>query len=108
MAEIILTDQNFEEEVIKSDQPVLVDFWAPWCGPCKMQGPVIEALAEEYEGKGVKLGKLNVDENQQTAGQYGIMSIPTLVIFQGGQVKEQLIGLQQKEVLVSKLNSYLS
>jgi len=108
MAELTLTDQNFEEEVLKSNEPVLVDFWAPWCGPCKMQGPIVEELAQEFDGKGVKIGKLNVDDNQQTAMQYGIMSIPTLAIFQGGAVKEQLVGLQQKELLKEKLNGYIS
>lgn len=107
MSEITLTDQNFEEEVLKSDQPVLVDFWAPWCAPCKMQGPIVEELAKEYEGQGLKIGKLNVDENQQTAGKYSIMSIPTLVIFKNGEVAEQMVGLQQKEILKEKLKSYM-
>ena len=106
MSEIILTDQNFEEEVLKSDKPVLVDFWAPWCAPCQMQGPVVEEIAKEFEGK-AKVGKLNVDENQAIASRYGIMSIPTLAIFKNGGVVEQMIGLQTKEALSEKLNAHL-
>lgn len=107
MSEITLTDQNFEEEVLKSDQPVLVDFWAPWCGPCQMQGPVVEEIAKEFSGK-AKVGKLNVDENQAIASRYGIMSIPTLAIFKNGEVVEQMIGLQSKEVLADKLNAHIN
>jgi len=94
----VFTDQNFEEEVLNSQKPVLVDFWAPWCGPCQMMGPIIEELAEELEGK-VVVGKLNVDENPQMAQKYGIMSIPTLLVFKNGQVVEQFVGVQPKEVL---------
>ena len=107
MSEVIFSDDNFESEVIKSDVPVLVDFWAPWCGPCKMQGPVVDELAEEFNGKKVKIGKLNVDENQASASQYGIMSIPTLAIFKGGEVVETMVGMQSKEILQEKLNYYL-
>lgn len=107
MAEVILTDQNFSEEVINCDQPVLVDFWAPWCGPCQMQGPIIEDLAKEYEGQPLKIGKLNVDENQSIAQQYQVMSIPTLAIFKNGQLVEQMVGLQAKEKLQEKLNSFI-
>ena len=106
MSEVTFTDQNFEEEVIKSDKPVLVDFWAPWCGPCKMQGPVIEELAEEMKDKNIKIGKLNVDDNQATGQTYGIMSIPTLAIFKGGEVAETMVGLQSKDVLKEKLEYY--
>lgn len=98
MAEIILDDKNFREEVLKSELPVLVDFWAPWCGPCKIVGPIVEELAIEYAGK-LKVGKLNVDDNQQTAGQYGIMSIPTLAFFKKGQVVKTIIGAQGKDAL---------
>lgn len=106
MSEATFTDQNFEEEVIKSDKPVLVDFWAPWCGPCKMQGPIIEELAEEMKDKNIKIGKLNVDDNQATGQTYGIMSIPTLAIFKNGEVAETMVGLQSKDVLKEKLEYY--
>ncbi|MGB0757562.1 MAG: thioredoxin [Patescibacteria group bacterium] len=106
MSEVTFTDQNFEEEVIKSDKPVLVDFWAPWCGPCKMQGPIIEELAEVMKDKNIKIGKLNVDDNQATGQTYGIMSIPTLAIFKDGEVAETMVGLQSKEVLQEKLEYY--
>jgi len=106
MPYITLTDSNFEEEVIKSDKPVLVDFWAPWCGPCKMQGPIIAELAEEFEDKNIKVGKLDVDDNQMSAQRYGIMSIPTLAIFKSGEVVETMVGLQSKEMLAEKLNYY--
>ena len=107
MNEIVLTDQNFEEEVIKSNPvPVLVDFWAPWCGPCQMIGPMIKELAEEFDGK-IKVGKLNVDENPETAGKYEIISIPCLKIFKKGEVADEIIGLQPKEAIVEKLNKVL-
>ena len=96
------TDQNFEQEVIKSDKPALVDFWAPWCGPCQMMGPIIEELAKEMEGK-VKIGKLNVDENSHTAQKYSIMSIPALIIFKDGKEVKRLIGIQSKEALREEL-----
>lgn len=106
MADITLTDQNFDTEVIKSTLPVLVDFWATWCGPCQMQGPIIENVATSLEGK-AKVGKLNVDENSQTAGKYGVMSIPTLIIFKNGSVVKQMIGLQSKEVIIAELNKIM-
>ena len=105
MADVVITDQNFEEEVLKSNTPVLVDFWAPWCTPCKIVGPIVEELAKEYEGK-VKVGKMNVDENQ-TAGQYGIMSIPTLLIFKNGQPVESVVGAQSKDTIKQKMDSVL-
>lgn len=95
MAEIILTSDNFESEVIASEIPVLVDFWATWCGPCKMLGPVISQIADEYEGK-VKVGKVNVDDEEELAAQYGIQSIPTVLLFKGGQVVEQSLGFKPK------------
>jgi thioredoxin 1 len=103
MAGITVTDKSFDELVVKSDVPFLVDFWAVWCGPCQTQGPIIEDVATTFEGK-AKVGKVNVDENPETAGKYGIMSIPTLMIFKGGIVVKQLIGLQSKEMIVSELN----
>jgi len=108
MSEVTLTDENFEEEVIKSKIPVLVDFWAPWCGPCKMQGPILEELAKEYEGKDVKIAKLNVDQASKSAGQYQIMSIPTLIIFKDGKPVEQMLGIQDKKTLTEKLDKLIS
>ncbi|HNT30380.1 MAG TPA: thioredoxin [bacterium] len=105
MSYVTLTDANFDEEVLKAKEPVLVDFWAPWCGPCRMVGPVIEKLAAEFTGK-VKIGKLNVDENQATAQKYGIMSIPTMKFFKNGEVAEEMIGAQPENILRDKLNSY--
>lgn len=102
MKPITLTDDNFEQEVLNSDVPVLVDFWAPWCGPCRMMAPVIDALAEEYDGR-IKVGKLNVDENPNSAGAFGIMSIPTLILFENGQPSKKLIGFRPKEEIVSEL-----
>ena len=96
MADATFTDQNFETEVTKSDMPVVVDFWAEWCAPCRIVSPTIEVLAQEYSGK-VKVGKLNVDENPNTASMYGVMSIPTILIFKGGQPVKTLIGAQGKE-----------
>ena len=105
MAEIALNDQNFEAEVLKSDVPVLVDFWAAWCGPCKIMGPIIEELAKDLEGQPFKVAKMNVDDSPDTPGKYGIMSIPTLMIFKNGQVVDQMVGVQPKDKLVEKLNA---
>src|SRR3989339_1882856 len=99
----IFTDQNFESEVIKSDKSVLVDFWAPWCGPCQVMGPIVEELATEMGDK-VKIGKLDVDENGATAQKYGIMSIPSLKIFKGGIVVKEFTGVQNKETLREELD----
>ena len=96
MADVVITDQNFQKEVLASDTPVLVDFWAPWCGPCKIVGPIIEELAKDLAGK-VKVGKLNVDENNDTAGQFGVMSIPTIMIFKKGQPVKTMVGAQSKQ-----------
>lgn len=107
MSEIILNDQNFEGEVINSNVPVLVDFWAPWCGPCQMMGPVIEELSKEFDSAKAKIGKLNVDENQIVAGKYQVMSIPTFLVFKGGQVVDQMVGGVQKERLKDMLNKHI-
>ena len=100
--EMEFTDANFEKEVIQSEKPVLVDFWAPWCGPCQMMGPVIENLAEEMVDK-AKVGKVNVDENGDVSAKFGIMSIPALKIFKGGKVMKEFVGVQSKEVLKKAL-----
>ena len=100
MAELVLTKDNFEAEVIKSDIPVLVDFWAPWCGPCKMAGPIISEIAQEYEGQ-FKVGKVNVDEEDDLAEQYGVMSIPTVAAFENGEIKNKTIGLKSKQEYVA-------
>ena len=94
MAILTLTVDNFEEEVLKSDKPVLVDFWAVWCGPCKMLSPVVDQIAEETEG--VKFGKVNIDEEMDLAEKYGIMSIPTLMLFKNGEPVNQIVGVQPK------------
>jgi len=98
-----VTDGNFSSEVLRADKKVLVDFWAEWCGPCRMVAPVVEDIANEY-GDQIKVAKLNVDENQSTASRYGIMSIPTMLVMEDGKVKDKLVGYMPKDKLVSKLN----
>jgi thioredoxin 1 len=101
------SDQNFEQDVLKSTQPVLVDFWATWCGPCRMMSPTVDAVAAEYAGR-AKVGKLNVDENTSVASRYGIRSIPTLLLFKGGQIQEQLVGTVPKDTLSKLLDKHLA
>lgn len=104
--EIELTDASFEAEVLSAATPVLVDFWAPWCGPCRMMAPTIEQLAKELDGK-VKVAKMNVDENNKFAQQFGIMSIPTFLIFKGGKVVEQMVGVVEKEDMKDKVEKHI-
>ena len=102
MAEIVLTGDNFESEVMQSELPVLVDFWATWCGPCRMVGPVVAEIAEEYEGK-VKVGKVNVDEEDELAERFGVQSIPTIVLFKNGEEAARQVGFAPKAKLVQML-----
>jgi len=106
MALLHLTDDNFKKEVLESDLPVLVDFWATWCGPCQMLAPIIEELAKEYD-KRIKVGKINIDENPKTPTHYGVMSIPTLIFFKKGRVMEQVVGVLGKAELKKKIEEDL-
>lgn len=107
MADITLTDQNFDQEVLKANTPVLVDFWATWCAPCRTVGPTIDELAKEYEGR-VKVGKVNVDQNPNSASKFGIMSIPSIVVFNKGQVVKSLVGAQGKDTYKRELEEILA
>lgn len=100
-------DNNWNQEVLESNTPVLVDFWAEWCGPCRMIGPIVEEISSEYAGK-LKVGKLNVDFNQEVAAKYGIRSIPTLLVFNNGEVVDKLVGAVPKAVITQKVNAHLS
>jgi len=100
------SDDQFQSEVLESSQPVLVDFWAPWCGPCKMLAPTIDEVANEFEGK-VRVGKMNTDENPQTATQHNVSAIPTVMLFKGGQVVEKFVGVTPKEQFATKINAHL-
>ena len=102
-----VSDNEWDAEVLSSDTPVLVDFWAPWCGPCKMVAPIVDELAEEYDGK-VKFVKLNTDDNIETASKYGIRSIPTLMVFKGGEAVEQVVGFRPKSELKKSLDKALA
>ena len=106
MSEIILNEQNFETEVLKANLPVMVDFWAVWCGPCKVLGPIVEEIAKEYEGK-LKVGKVNVDENNNLASQYGVMSIPTLKFFKNGKLVGELIGAAPKATIAQEIAKFV-
>lgn len=106
MATVTVTDATFESEVIKSDKPVLVDFWAPWCGPCRMVGPVLEEIASENDG--VKIAKVNVDENQQYAGKLGVFNIPTMIIYKNGEPVDKLVGAMPKQQIMDRINPHMA
>jgi thioredoxin 1 len=101
-----VTDSNFDQDVLKSETPVLVDFWAAWCGPCRAIAPIVDELAHEYQGK-VKVGKMDVDHNSATPMRYGVRGIPTLLVFKGGQVKEQIVGYVPKEQIQKAIDKHL-
>ncbi|MDO8617339.1 MAG: thioredoxin [Candidatus Uhrbacteria bacterium] len=105
--EHIFTDANFDAEVLKSSVPVVVDFWAEWCGPCRMMSPILEEVAGEIESSKIKIGKMNVDQNQTVPGQFGIMSIPTFLIFKNGMVVEQMVGSMSKAMFKEKIMKHL-
>ncbi len=101
-----ITDSNFEETVLKSDKPVMVDFWAGWCGPCRMVGPIIDELSEEYEGKAI-IGKVDIDSNQQYAAQFGVRNIPTVLVFKDGELVERKVGVSSKNDYAQALDKLI-
>jgi thioredoxin 1 len=103
MSELIITEQNFEQEVLKADKPVLIDLWAVWCGPCKILSPIVEELAKEYEGK-IKVGRVNVDENPDLTRKYDVVSIPTLILFKNGKIASHMVGVQPKTFIANEIN----
>ncbi len=107
MSELVLTDDNFGAEALQSDVPVFIDFWAPWCGPCQMMGPIVEEIASEYDASKVKIAKLNVDENQAVAGKYKVMSIPTFLLIKNGEVADQLVGGMTKDKLKEMIDKHV-
>lgn len=101
-----VTDESFQQDVLDSDKPVLLDFWAPWCGPCRMLGPIVEELAADYDGRAV-IAKMNTDENGEASRKFGIMGIPTLIIFRDGEEVERLVGVRPKQAIAEKLDAVL-
>ena len=108
MAEITLNEKNFDAEVVQSPVPVFVDFWAPWCGPCQMVGPIVHELAEELDAKKIRIAKLNVDDGQAVAGKYEVMSIPTFLMFKDGKEVDRMAGSVQKEELLAFINKHIA
>ena len=106
MSEAVFTDQNFKTDVLKSKIPVLVDFWAEWCGPCRMLAPIVEKIAKDYTGK-IKVGKMNVDENPATPGELGIQGIPTIMVFKNGEMVKRIVGFQPEDKIKSEIDSIL-
>jgi thioredoxin 1 len=105
--EQVFTDANFNDEVLKSNTPVFVDFWAAWCGPCQMMGPIVDEMAKKYEGQNIKIGKCNVDENSDIAAKYNVLSIPSFIVFKNGEMVDQIVGGVQKEKLQAMVEKHM-